>query len=159
MNKKAFTLVELAVVLLVIGILAGLLLRNLGGFTSSARDQRRIGDLRNVSAYITSYYSRQGQYPTATNWADLENQLRNAGVLGPGVNLPRDPSSPNRDYEYAHCTSAGGVITNYILRAVLEASRDQAPQLYQGAITNIPPELTCNPSITCGGNNEYCLLF
>ena len=158
MNKKAFTLVELAVVLLVIGILAGLLLRNLGGFTASARDQRRIGDLRNVSAYITSYYSRQGQYPTATNWADLENQLRNAGVLGPGVNLPRDPSSPNRDYEYAYCSTTAGLVTNYILKAVLESSRDQAPQLYQGTITSTPSGLTCT-SITCGGNNEYCLLF
>jgi len=159
MNKKAFTLVELAVVLLVIGILAGLLLRNLGGFTASARDQRRIGDLRNVSAYITNYYARKGEYPTANSWSDLEDQLRSAGVLGPGVSLPKDPSSPNQTYNYYPCKStASNNYTNYILRAVLETSVTQAPSLYQGRVTSIPSELDCgNPS--CSGDNDYCLLF
>jgi prepilin-type N-terminal cleavage/methylation domain-containing protein len=159
MNKKAFTLVELAVVLLVIGILAGLLLRNLGGFTASARDQRRIGDLRNVSAYITNYYARQGKYPTATTWSDLESELRSAGVLGPGVSLPSDPSSPNQKYEYYPCKSTRtNNYTNYILRAVLETPFTQAPSLYQGRVTSTPSELDCgNPS--CSGDNDYCLLF
>jgi prepilin-type N-terminal cleavage/methylation domain-containing protein len=159
MNKKAFTLVELAVVLLVIGILAGLLLRNLGGFTASARDQRRIGDLRNVSAYITNYYARQGQYPTANSWSDLEAQLRDVGVLGPGVSLPKDPSSPNRTYNYYPCERSEGVVVNYILKAVLETPITQAPTLYQGRITEVPTGLTCKGDPSCSGDNDYCLLF
>jgi len=159
MKKKAFTLVELAVVLLVIGILAGLLLRNLGGFTASARDQRRIGDLRNVSAYITNYYARTGQYPTATDWSTLETQLKNAGVLGPGVSLPNDPSSPNQKYNYYPCKTSAGVVVNYILKAVLETPITQAPTLYQGRITGVPTGLTCEGSPSCNGDNDYCLLF
>jgi prepilin-type N-terminal cleavage/methylation domain-containing protein len=158
MNKKAFTLVELAVVLLVIGILAGLLLRNLGGFTASARDQRRIGDLRNVSAYITNYYARQGQYPTATTWSDLESQLQNAGVLPPGTSLPKDPLG--QDYNYYPCKRTNYTeYTNYILKATLETPSSQAPQLYQGRLTDIPNDLTCENSPSCGGDKDYCLLF
>jgi prepilin-type N-terminal cleavage/methylation domain-containing protein len=167
MNKKAFTLVELAVVLLVIGILSGLLLRNLGGFTASARDQRRIGDLRNVSIYITNYYVRQGKYPTATTWSGLETELRNAGVLGYGINLPRDPLSPNQDYSYSYCTSSSNRITNYVLRAVLETTRGQSPQLFQGTVSY--NDLT-NAGLSCPGirntecatssnSADYCLLF
>jgi prepilin-type N-terminal cleavage/methylation domain-containing protein len=168
MNKKAFTLVELAVVLLVIGILAGLLLRNLGGFTASARDQRRIGDLRNVSAYITTYYARQGQYPATTTWSGLESELKKAGVLGPGVNLPRDPLSPNQDYSYSHCTSSpSGRVTNYVLRAVLETTRDQAPQIFQGTVSYNDlrnaglscPGVSSTQCATSSTSTDYCLLF
>jgi prepilin-type N-terminal cleavage/methylation domain-containing protein len=41
MNKKAFTLVEMAIVLVIIGILAGLTISNLAGFGKKGRDQRR----------------------------------------------------------------------------------------------------------------------
>jgi prepilin-type N-terminal cleavage/methylation domain-containing protein len=167
MNKKAFTLVELAVVLLVIGILSGLLLRNLGGFTASARDERRIGDLRNVSIYITNYYARQGKYPTATTWSGLESELRNAGVLGYGINLPRDPLSPNQDYSYSYCTSSSNRITNYVLRAVLETTRSQSPQLFQGTVsyndlTNAGlycPGISSTQCATSSSSTDYCLLF
>jgi|GEM_PF-900011 len=170
MNKKAFTIVELAVVLLVIGILSGLLLRNLGGFTASARDQRRISDLRNVSAYIATYYVRRGQYPPTTTWSGLESELIRAGALGPGMKLPRDPLSPNQDYEYSYCTSTNptnvGRITNYILMAVLEVTRDQAPQIFQGTATSgdlTRASLSCGPINTkCSDaptSSNYCILF
>jgi prepilin-type N-terminal cleavage/methylation domain-containing protein len=167
MNKKAFTLVELAVVLLVIGILAGLLLRNLGGFTASARDQRRIADLRNVSAYITNYYARQGQYPTATTWSGLESELRRAGVLGAGIDLPRDPLSPNQGYSYSYCTSSNNRISNYVLRAVLETTRGQSPQIFQGTVSYNDlrnaglscPGISSTECATSSTSNDYCLLF
>ena len=159
MNKRAFTLVELAVVLLVIGILAGLLLRNLGGFTSIARDQRRIGDLKNVSIYLSNYYTRQGRYPTVTSWSTLEQTLRDAGVLAPGMTLPKDPVG-NKDYDYYYCSSTGGRISNYILRAQLENSTSQAPQLYEGSITTTPSGLSCTPTPQCNpNNNSVCFLF
>jgi type II secretory pathway pseudopilin PulG len=167
MNKKAFTLVELAVILLVIGILAGLLLRNLGGFIASARDQRRIGDLRNVSAYITSYYARQGKYPAATTWSDLESELKTAGVLGYGISLPRDPLSPNQDYAYSYCTSSSNRVTNYVLKAVLETQRGQAPQLFQGTVSYNDlrnaglscPGIKNTDCATSSSSTDYCLLF
>ncbi len=166
MSKKAFTLVELAVVLLVIGILAGLLLRNLGGFTSTARDQRRIGDLRNTITYLTAYYTKNGSYPTATDWNTLESQLRAAGVLGAGSSLPRDPSGLT-PYLYAPCTSTPGTNvntnpTNFIIAARLESTRDQARALYEGTVTTTPSGWSCPSASTFISNcndNYYCLAY
>jgi len=63
MNKKAFTLVEMAIVLVIIGILAGITMSNLAGFGRKARDQRRISDLLKLSADLIAYYNAQGSFP------------------------------------------------------------------------------------------------
>jgi prepilin-type N-terminal cleavage/methylation domain-containing protein len=132
MSKKAFTLIELAIVLLVIGILAGIVLRNLGGFTASARDSRRIADLRNVATYLGQYFLKYGYYPTTTNWTMLETALRNAGILATGTILVNDPVR-NKSYGYAYCTtSAGEIAGHYVIWADLEASNvNNAPQLFR----------------------------
>ena len=72
MSKKAFTLVELLVVVAIIAILASALLVGLGGARQKARDARRIADLRNVQSALEVYYARNNQYPAATDWSGLE---------------------------------------------------------------------------------------
>ena len=67
MNKKGFTLVEMAIVLVIIGILAGLTVYNLGGFGKKARDQKRINDLLRISGSIISYFGTYGRLPSTTN--------------------------------------------------------------------------------------------
>ncbi|GIW66329.1 MAG: hypothetical protein KatS3mg095_0227 [Candidatus Parcubacteria bacterium] len=135
-NKKikAFTLVELAVVLLVIGILAGLVIRNYSGFTGGARDARRLADLRNVSTLLSSYYVKMGSFPSTSyatsgsRWTnDFALLLKDAGILVATNELPNDPQSPNKFYRYIACDRDGGsnVYTTgsaYILMAELEAA-------------------------------------
>jgi len=67
MNKKAFTLVEMAIVLVIIGILAGLTISNLGGFGKKGRDQRRLADLLRLSADLIAYYNTNGSFPTPSS--------------------------------------------------------------------------------------------
>jgi len=173
MSKKAFTLIELAVVLLVIGILAGVVLRNIGGFTASARDSRRIGDLRNVSTYLGQYLLKTGKYPTSTTWDDLEATLHDAGVLSAGSPLPRDPLA-GRKYYYAYCTTSGETApTHYVIWAYLETTVDKSPQIFKdsafGTISakqndfgwqcTLPQNLPQNVnSVTCGSSSTFCLV-
>ncbi|MGC8981662.1 MAG: type II secretion system protein [Minisyncoccia bacterium] len=139
MSKKAFTLIELAVVLLVIGILAGVVLRNIGGFTASARDSRRISDLRNVQTYLSQYFLRQGTYPDVLSWASLEVALRKAGVLSTGTPLVNDPVK-GRYYNYSFCTTTDNA-PHYVIWAVLEASNiNNAPQLFKDSATGRPAD-------------------
>jgi prepilin-type N-terminal cleavage/methylation domain-containing protein len=172
MSKKAFTLIELAIVLLVIGILAGIVLRNLGGFTATARDSRRIADLRNVATYLGQYFLKYGYYPTATVWATtapgvftLETALRNAGILATGTILVNDPVR-NKTYGYAYCTtSAGEIAGHYVIWADLEVSNvNNAPQLFrESAVGDSQKDWGwyCQPaSVLCAtGTNisRYCV--
>jgi prepilin-type N-terminal cleavage/methylation domain-containing protein len=163
-NKKAFTLVELAIVLLVIGILAGIVLRNMGGFTVQARDARRIADLRNTAIYLQAYFSRFGGYPTTASWTGLERTLADAKIVN---NLPKDPAGGN--YYYYSCKkNADDTSFNVaILKAVLETATSENPELYRQSLSSTSGISTCTPdsdnnnpytnSSVCFGTTTFCL--
>ena len=63
--KRAFTLVELIVVIGIIGVLAGVLLASLSGSTESARTARCLSNMRNLAAACQTYGAESGRYPHA----------------------------------------------------------------------------------------------
>jgi prepilin-type N-terminal cleavage/methylation domain-containing protein len=60
--KKAFTLVELIVVITILAILATISFITLQGFTSQARDTKRISDIRNLISKITIEHTKWASY-------------------------------------------------------------------------------------------------
>jgi prepilin-type N-terminal cleavage/methylation domain-containing protein len=159
--KKGFTLIEMAVVLLIIGILAGIVLRNIAGQTPIARDTRRVGDLRNTATYLATYLSKFGQFPTSSTWGALETALRNAGITD---RLPRDPST-GQGYSYYFCSDIGPVtdprnpINHFVLGATLEQTQNQAPRLWETAFSGtLPSGWQCNATPVCNpANRQYCI--
>ena len=65
--KKGFTLVEMLIVVVIIGILSAALLPRLQGAQSSARDAARRSDLNQLGSAILSYYNNRGEYPWPKN--------------------------------------------------------------------------------------------
>jgi prepilin-type N-terminal cleavage/methylation domain-containing protein len=59
-NKSGFTLVELLIVIIVIGILSGIVLVTYNGLQARARDTRRMADLQNIAEAIGSYRAKYG---------------------------------------------------------------------------------------------------
>ncbi len=157
-NKKGFTLIEMAVVLLVIGILSGILLRNIGELPKSARDQRRIGDLKSTEIYLATYLNKFGYFPSSTSWSALETELRNVGIVD---RLPRDPSG--KEYNYYPCTDTGSLsdyrdINHFILRAQLEQTASSAPRIWETSLTSTPLGWTCNGTPNCNpAQRYYCM--
>lgn len=64
MNKKAFTLVEMAIVLVIIGVLAAMVVSNIGGFGKKARDQKRATDLQKAYTILAGYFGNNGLLPS-----------------------------------------------------------------------------------------------
>jgi len=61
--KKAFTIVELLVVMAVIGILITLAVVGIQAVQKSQRETTRVNDVKNMSATLASYYSKYRYYP------------------------------------------------------------------------------------------------
>lgn len=61
--QKGFTIVELLIVIVVIGILAALVLNTFAGVQKKARDQERVTDIKALSTQLEVAYQNNGGYP------------------------------------------------------------------------------------------------
>ena len=62
-NKKGFTIVELLIVIVVIGILATLVIVTFTGIQQKGRNTQRQTDIKAVQGYVESFYAEYGYYP------------------------------------------------------------------------------------------------
>lgn len=116
-QQKGFTIIELLVVIVVIGILLALLIPNLFSAQARARDTDRKNDLKVIREQLETYYNDNGSYPEAT--ADLVPSYMDA--------VPTDPQGAAA-YTYtptpAGCTTLAGDCVTYTLSASLENDND-----------------------------------
>ncbi len=113
-SKKAFTLVELLVVIAIIAILATLAIVALQQARKSARDAKRIADIRQMQTALELYFNDWGQYPDA---------LGTSIASGTYVYMNQVPTSPtpadgdcgaSNTYAYS-TTESGGYISSYTI--------------------------------------------
>ncbi|QQS20064.1 prepilin-type N-terminal cleavage/methylation domain-containing protein [Candidatus Saccharibacteria bacterium] len=68
-NKKGFTIVELLIVIVVIGILATLVIVTFTGIQQKGRNSQRQTDINAIQSQAEAFYAQHGFYPTL---ADLQ---------------------------------------------------------------------------------------
>src|SRR2546430_17534211 len=75
LNRKqsGFTIVELLIVIIVIGILAALVLVTFTGVQQKARNTERQTDIKAVASHLEVYNAQNGFYPTFANINDNSN--------------------------------------------------------------------------------------
>ncbi|MDO8335901.1 MAG: prepilin-type N-terminal cleavage/methylation domain-containing protein [Candidatus Saccharibacteria bacterium] len=130
-NKSGFTIVELLIVIVIIGILAALVITAYNGIQQRARDAKRLSDIRAVARIVESYYSEKGSYPTtgglsngfALSDANCNDASTHTSDWVPGVvpsfvnSLPQ--SDGPRTSTYTRCYKYISDGTNYVLSAWL----------------------------------------
>jgi len=97
-RQAGFTIIEMLIVVTILAMLAGVLVPVLQEGQQTARDSRRMQDLRTVQSALADYYRATGQYPDTTDaWQnDNDNGYGSTGYI-PGLvpeylqALPRDP--------------------------------------------------------------------
>lgn len=91
MNKKAFTLVEIMVVVVIIGFLVAIAIPNFVSMRTNAQEQACKAHLRQLNAALEMYRIDNGSYPTAANWAaliagtDLDTYMNSVPADCPGT--------------------------------------------------------------------------
>lgn len=82
--NKGFTLIELLVVIGIIGVLATLLISQLGVARAKSRDAKRVSDINQVRNALELYFDDNGEYLKTTDMADLKTDKYLS-------NVPNDP--------------------------------------------------------------------
>lgn len=112
-SSRGFTLIELVVVISILAILSGVLVPRVTNHLKSARDARRLADIKAVRGAIEQYYMDKGVYPTPNanssygGWdvstdGDFIRVLRDQGYLDQDASDPiNDATFHYRYYVYA----------------------------------------------------------
>ncbi|WKZ24505.1 MAG: FISUMP domain-containing protein [Patescibacteria group bacterium] len=101
-KSKAFTLIELLVVIAIIGVLSTLVVVALGNSRTSARDAKRLNDLKAMANALELYFADNNSYPSSITPGQ---PLEQGGVVYmskvPNNPTPRtDGICPDSDYTY-----------------------------------------------------------
>jgi type II secretion system protein G len=115
-KQSGFTIVELLIVIVVIGILAALVITTFTGIQQKARNTERQTDIKAIHGQVEAYYAQNGRYPTLDNMNDAA--FRSANMKGLDVEALKDPKG-------SASTLAGTPAANVYAYAVL-ASDDTA---------------------------------
>ncbi|TWU58435.1 Type II secretion system protein G precursor [Rubripirellula tenax] len=97
-RRHAFSLVELIVVMVILGMLAGLVAVRTRGYLISSKQNAAKAEIANIVKAIETFYADQGRYPTTDEGLDILVQGTDSWPDGFLNKLPRDPWK--NPYEY-----------------------------------------------------------
>lgn len=115
-TQKGFTIVELLIVIVVIGILAALVITTYNGIQEKGRNTERQTDLKAVQGQLEAYFASNGYYPTLGNLNDQSatgNWWIQDNMKGLDKEALRDPS--NSSYQLDGTASATSKAYQYVV--------------------------------------------
>jgi type II secretion system protein G len=121
-KQSGFTLLELLIVIVIIGILALLIIPNISSAPKKARDTQRKTDLRAAQKALEEYYVSNQAYPIQASATVITTALTSlsTGSAPPLKTIPVDPKNVS-PYTYLYTSTDG---QTYTLTACLENGAD-----------------------------------
>lgn len=144
-KQSGFTIVELLIVIVIIGILATLVIVTFSGVQQKARDSERKTDINAVANVLEAFYANAGYYPprvdvNSETWRSSNDMKLDAKSLGdptgvkaatPVLDLQAATSATTQGTDKVYyywaadesgtaCTTTGAKCASYVLTANLE---------------------------------------
>ncbi|KKQ89528.1 MAG: General secretion pathway protein G [Berkelbacteria bacterium GW2011_GWA2_38_9] len=121
--KKGFTIIELLMTLLIVGLLAASISIGVKTSQAKARDSRRLNDLKLIQTAIKSFYIDTGSYPDVNQMGGSGNRIYarsySASASAPWLNalvsrsyLTQAPKDPIDGQSTQFINSSGGTYQN-----------------------------------------------
>ncbi len=149
-KQSGFTIVELLIVIVVIGILAGLVITTFNGIQQKARDTERETDVKALHSQLEAFWAQKGYYPSL---ADMNNttfvSTNMKGLSSDAFKDPRGTASTlvaaaaANSYAYAvqtsgnaSCESDDTTCAKYVLTATLEGTINGSSTYVQNSLNN-----------------------
>ncbi len=129
-KQKGFTLVEMIIVTVIIGILAGVVITviNIPRVQAKSRDSKRVGDLKMIQNALELYFADNRRYPPQVDsWLTLGTT--NTDLVNYMSKIPLDPrdgdnsgvncygNAANDSFKYYYRSRTNGA---YILGGIME---------------------------------------
>lgn len=138
-RNQGFTIVELLIVIVVIGILALLVITTYSGIQSKARNSKRQTDLQSLQTHLEAFFSQNGYYPSlgdmnssswlSTNMKSLDqNALSDPSAANNSKTLASSPAAKVYSYKVTQsdgttsCESDDTGCAKYTLTATFEGT-------------------------------------
>lgn len=121
-SKKGYTLVEMMIVIVIIGILSTIILPHMVKGRYQAQFTSCQGNLRNLAAALEIYHTNEGVYPAEGNWREeIFRPVGKPQYMHPEPTCPSNNSLYGYtvdDYDYHNFTTHCNGIHHLIIRAV-----------------------------------------
>lgn len=152
MHKKAFTLIELIIVIVILGVLAALISANFISALQKGRDSKRKSDIRAIAQATELYYEENKLYPDTTLNAIIGNngtgQLCAPAGCGIKVYMYKVPNDPSNSSGYKYVYQVDATRQHYQIYSTIENNQDQSPGVKQSGYTNAGVPILCGSQAT-----------
>ncbi|MHB1865251.1 MAG: type II secretion system protein [Candidatus Saccharimonadales bacterium] len=94
-KQNGFTVIELIIVIVVVGILAAIVISTYSGIQVKQRNSKRETDIQALQTQLESFYSQNGYYPSLKDINSASWRAKNMTNLNPADMI--DPSATNKN--------------------------------------------------------------
>jgi prepilin-type N-terminal cleavage/methylation domain-containing protein len=155
-KKEAFTLIEILITIVIIGILASLTTASVIKLRSKAQDVKRLVDVRQIQYALERYAAGNGgEYPSDTEFIPGGSLVSKNGHTVYMAIIPHNPlpqtegNCPNTDYQYVQGASSRSYTLHYCLS-------NKVVDLDPGTCVAMPDLLCAPANCSCEDINQNC---
>ncbi len=159
-KNSGFTLIELLVVVSIIAILSTLIVVYFNTAKMSARDSRRLSDVKQIQLALKMYYNDVGIYPTLiTAGSSIANGGTNYLLRVPANPTPRsDNGCTDQEYQYKQLESGARYSLGFCLGDTTDDLNAGNHVATANGILNCPTGYVAIPGSSTFNTNDFCVM-